>query len=195
MKYLAETLSFVFHPVVFFLLMPFLIVHRQTANDMAALRWEIFSAAFVFIAISIVLWGRKKGIFSDCDISKKEERYEFYGFMLFFGLIYIVASIFIRGLLFPMTLIAIAIACGIAFLDALNRYIKTSSHIAVSTAFVTTIGLLYGLPYFLTTLWIVPALIWARLRLRRHTKIEAITGAIVGSVLTILTFFVGEYIN
>ena len=194
MKHVAEVLSFVFHPVIFFLIMPFLIVYRFTANHEAALRWEIFSAVFVAIAVTIVLWGRKRGVFSDFDISKKEERYEFYACMLFFGCVYIASSVFIRGLLFPMTLIAITIACGIAFLDRINRYIKVSSHTAVSSAFVTTIGLLYGVAPFLALCWIVPILTWARISLRRHTRSEALTGAFVGVVLTVLTFVIGEYI-
>ncbi len=194
MKYLAEFLSFGFHPTIFFLIMPFLIVYKYTQNHFSAFLWQIFSATFVAAAIAIVLVGRKKGIFSDCDISKKDERYEFYAFILFFSMIYIGSAVFLRGLVFPMTLIAIGITCGIVLFDILNRYIKASNHVAVAAAFTTTIGLLYGVGFFFATFWIVPSLAWARLVLKKHTKSEAIAGGILGILITLLTFLVGKYI-
>lgn len=194
MKIIAEITSFLFHPVVFFLLMPFLVVYRYTDNQSSALRWEIFSASFVAVAIAIVLIGRKKGIFSDCDISKREERFEFYGFILFFSAIYITSSLLLRGFVFPMTLIAIGITLGVILFDILNRYIKASNHVAVATAFITTVWLFYGnLPFFFVS-WIVPLLFWARLDLRKHTKQEAIIGGILGVMITLLTFVFGKYI-
>lgn len=194
MKITAEIVSFIFHPVVFFLLMPFLVVYRYTDNHVTALRWEIFSASFVATAIAIVLIGRKKGIFSDCDLSKREERFEFYTFILFFSAIYIASSLLLRGFVFPMTLIAIGITFGIVLFDILNRYIKASNHVAVVTAFVTTVWLFYGnLPFFLVS-WIVPLLFWARLDLQKHTKQEAIVGGILGIAITLLTFVFGKFI-
>lgn len=194
MKYIAEILSFLFHPVIFFLFMPFLVVYRYTDSHAAALRWEIFSASFVAAAIAIVLVGRKKGIFSDCDLSKREERYEFYSFILFFSAIYIASSLLLRGFVFPMTLIAIGITFGVVIFDVLNRYIKASNHVAVSAAFVTTVWLFYGFVSFLFVGWIVPVLIWARLVLQKHTKQEAIVGGMLGITITLLTFVAAKYI-
>ena len=194
MKYIAETLSFLFHPVIFFLIMPFLVVYRYTGSNEAALRWEIFSALFVGVAIAIVLIGRKRRIFSDCDLSKREERFEFYAFILFFSAIYVASSLLLRGFIFPMTLIAIGIACGVIVFDMLNRYIKASNHVAVASAFVTTVWLFYGSISFVFVSWIVPVLMWARLVLQKHTKQEAIVGGILGIIITLLTFVFGKYI-
>ncbi len=195
MKYLiAELISSLFHPVVFFLIMPFLIVYRKTESTMYALKWEIFSAAFVFIAVAIVLVGRKKKIFSDCDISKKDERYEFYAFLLFFGILYVAIALFFKGIFFPMSFISLGIIVGIVILDIANRYVKASNHIAVSAAFAATIGLLYGVEFFLVALWIVPLNAWARLYLKKHTKNEVFTGGMLGVIITLLTFFAGQYI-
>ena len=194
MKYfIAESISSLFHPAVFFLIMPFLIVYRETNNTMYAVKWEIFSAVFVFIAIAIVLIGRKKKIFSDCDISKKDERYEFYAFLLFFGVMYVAIALYFKGIFFPMSFISLGIIVGIVILDIVNRYTKASNHIAVSSAFAATIWLLYGLEFFLVALWIVPLNAWARLYLKKHTKNEVFTGGVLGVVITLLTFFAGEY--
>ncbi len=193
MKYIAESFSFLFHPVIFFLIMPFLVVYRYTDSHAAALRWEIFSASFVAAAIAIVLVGRKRGIFSDCDLSSREERYEFYAFILFFSSIYIASSLLLRGFVFPMTLIAIGITFGVIVFDVLNRYVKASNHVAVASAFVTTVWLFYGFVSFLFVFWIVPSIIWARLVLGKHSKQEAFIGGILGVLITLLTFVFGKY--
>ena len=194
MKYfIAESISSLFHPAIFFLIMPFLIVYRETASTIYAFKWEVFSALFVFIAIAIILVGRKKGVFSDCDLSKKEERYEFYALLLFFGVVYVAIALFFKGIFFPMSFISLGIIVGIVVLNIVNRYVKASNHIAVSSAFAATIGLLYGFEYFLAALWIVPLNAWARLYLKKHTKNEVFTGGALGIAITLLTFFAGEY--
>ena len=161
---------------------------------MSVLKWEAFSALFVAIAVTIVLIGRRRGIFSDFDLSKKEERYEFYFLILIFGAIYICVSLFFKGIFYPMSIIAIGIAFGIGLFDFLNRYVKASNHVAVACAFATTIFLLYGAFFFLAVSWIVPILAWARSFLRKHTLKEAIVGGALGVGITLLTFFVGKYI-
>ncbi|QQG41055.1 MAG: hypothetical protein HYV37_01885 [Candidatus Levyibacteriota bacterium] len=193
MKYFAEIISFIFHPVIFFLIMPILIVSRYSQNSMSVLKWEAFSALFVAIAVTIVLIGRRRGIFSDCDLSKKEERYEFYFLILIFGVIYIAVSLFFKGIFYPMSIIAVGIVFGIGIFDFLNRFVKTSNHVAVASAFTTAIFILYGVYSFLIVSWIVPLLAWARLRLRKHTINEAIIGVILGIGIALLTFFVGRY--
>lgn len=194
MKYFAEILSFVFHPVIFFLIMPILIVSRYTKDSISVLKWEAFSALFVAIAVTIVLLGKRKGIFSDRDLSKKDERYEFYFLILIFGAIYIAVSLFFKGIFFPMSLIAIGIATGIVLFDMLNRLVKASNHVAVACAFTTALSLLYGLLAFVGSCWIVVSLVWARWFLRKHTIKESVAGGALGILITLLTFFAGKYI-
>lgn len=191
-KVFAEIVSSVFHPVIFFIIMPFFIVYRHTQNSESALKWEIFSLAFVIIAIVVMFVGRIKGYFSDFDLTKRAERYKFYTILLFFAVVYIVIAFYLRGMFFPMSLIALGIAIGIGVFDFFNKFIKASDHAAVSCGFVITIGLLYGPTTFILLFWIVPLVCWSRLILKRHTFSELLAGSILGSLITLSTFFVGK---
>lgn len=191
-KYFAELLSLLFHPAIFFLIMPFLIVYRDTENSMSALKWELFSLVFISLACFFTFFEKTRGIFSDWDLSKKDERYRFYSFLLLCGIVYIGVALYFRGVFFPMSLIALGIVIGILVFDFFNRYIKASIHISVSCAFVLTIGLLYGMKTFMVLFWIVPLLGWSRLKLKKHTIAEMVAGGMLGSLITLSTFFVGK---
>lgn len=195
MKAFAEFVSVVFHPATFFLIMPFLFVYRETANSIDALKWVIFSGVFVFIGISFVIWGKVKGIFSDLDISEKEQRYRFYAFLLFFSTIYIGAALLFKGFSFPLSVVSFSIGIAIFVFAILNKKIKASNHIAVATAFVTTVGLLYGFFALLSTIWIIPLLVWSRLVLKKHTIREMIVGGVLGIFVTYVTFLVSRTMN
>ncbi len=191
-KYVAELISSIFNPVNFFLIMPFLIVYRDTASGMSALKWELFSVIFIFLACFFIFFEKTRGIFSDWDLSIKEQRYKFYKFLIICAIVYIGTALFFKGILFSISLISLGIGVGILVLDFLNKYIKASVHVAVSSAFVITVSILYGQNFFILTFWIVPLLAWSRLFLKKHTKNEIIAGGILGSLITLSTFFIGK---
>lgn len=190
---MARFVSFVFHPANFFFIMPFLVVYKQTASGFVALKWEIFSSAFIFLGLVIILGGRWKGIFSDHDLSKKEERAKFYGFLWPLAFSYLTVALILRGLFFSLSIVAFGIVLGMFIFHIINRYIKASIHIAISCGFVLTLGLFYGGTGFLATVWIPPLLAWSRLKLTRHTKQEVVVGGLLGIVITLLTFLIGKY--
>lgn len=194
MSRFAKIISFIFSPPLFFLLMPFFIVYRQTHSGSYALKWQIFSFLFLFTAGVLFLVGRIKGTFSDEDVSKKEERYRLYIMLSFLAFIYFLASIFLKGIFFPLSIVAFGIMTGILVFNFANFFIKASIHIGVATAFVLTIGILYGWSYSLLILWIVPLVAWARVVTKRHTIKEIIAGAFLGSSITLATFLIGKQI-
>lgn len=193
MKKLAKFISFFFHPVLFALLMPFLVTYRVTGSGFYALKWAIFSLVFIFIGIILILLGRIRGIFSDFDISKKKERAEFFLLILILIFFYLLAAVFFKGLLFPLSIVALGIVFGVIIFVFVNKYIKASIHVAVSCAFVISIFILYGTYAFYLTFWVIPSVAWARLILKRHTMNEAIIGGFLGIVITLLTFLIGRY--
>lgn len=188
----AKFVSLLFNPVVFFLIMPFLVVYRQTQSGTYALKWQIFSSIFLFLGLVLFIIGRIKGAFSDEDVSKREERYKFYILLYILGFVYFLIAIFLKGVFFPLSIITFGIIFGILIFNFVNRFIKASIHVAVSVAFVITIGFLYGWIYLLLTLWIVPLIFWARIVSKRHTVKEAIIGAILGLIITLTTVLIGK---
>lgn len=188
----AKFVSLLFNPIVFFLIMPFLVVYRQTQSGTYALKWQIFSSIFLFLGLVLFIIGRIKGAFSDEDVSKREERYKFYILLYILGFAYFLIAIFLKGVFFPLSIITFGIILGILVFNFVNRFIKASIHVAVSVAFVITIGFLYGWIYLLLTLWIVPLIFWARIVSKRHTVKEAIIGAILGLIITLATVLIGK---
>lgn len=187
-------LSFLFHPVIFFFLMPFLVVYRQTQNGFYALKWQVFSSFFIFLGIMLVLLGRWVGVFSDHELSVKEERSRFYAIVWVLAFSYLIIALYFKGIIFSLSIIALGILLGIVIFELANRFIKVSMHIAVACAFVVAIGLLYGQTAFMATVWIVPLLAWARITLKKHTIIEVIIGGVLGVGTVGLTVFIQHYL-
>ena len=190
--FLAEFISTIFNPVVFLFLMPFLIVYRQTASIANALKWQLFTSVFLMIAITFLLFGLHKRIFSDIDLTKREERKEFYKMSIILSACYLVSSILFKGPVFYISFAAAGIVIGAFILSIINNYTKASVHLAVATAFVATIGVLYGFNVFIFIFWIIPLTLWARHFLGKHTAMQMVIGIIVGLFVTIGTLFIAR---
>lgn len=192
MIFFARFISFIFNPTVFFLMMPFLIVYHQTRSGFYALKWEIFSFLFLFLGIVLFFVGRLKGTFSDEDVSKREERYRLYIMSYLLAFIYFIASIFFKGISFPLSIISFGIIFGILIFNLVNYRIKASIHMAVASAFVITVGVLYGWVFSLFILWIIPLVLWARIISKKHSIKEAVLGGILGIGITLITALIGK---
>ncbi len=192
-RLLARFLSYLFHPVLFFLVMPFFVVYKQTDSGLYAAKWMFFSSIFIFIGIMLILFEMLRGDFSDFDISKKEQRTKFFIILFFLGVIYLAIAMYFKGIFFPLSFISLGIAFGVVLFALVNRLIKASIHVAVSSGFVVSMYLLFGEEMFLLTLWIVPVVGWARVLLKRHSIGEVISGGLLGTAITMVTFIVGEY--
>lgn len=188
----AKLLSYIFNPIIFFVLMPYLVVYKQTGNSLYALKWGAFSILFVVFGLLIVVIGRKRGHFSDFDLSKREERSKFYLLLWPLLIVYVISSIFFKGILFPLSIISVGIVVGLLIYEFINTKIKASIHVGVAVAFVVGIGILYGWQYFILTAWIVPVVAWSRMILKRHTILEVITGGILGILTTCITILIGK---
>lgn len=194
MTLFARFVSYLFHPVLFFLIMPFFIVYRQTDSGLYAMKWMIFSSVFIFIGVMLILFETLRGDFSDVDISKKEQRQKFFLILLVLGAIYLAASLFFKGIFFPLSFISLSILLGILIFTLLNGYVKASIHVAVACGFVLSMKILFGESVLLVTLWLVPLIAWARLYLKKHTVTEVISGGVAGTCITVFTFIIGKYL-
>lgn len=190
---IAEIISYLFHPVLFFLLMPFFVVYRYTDNGIYALKWMIFSSLFIISGMGAVFIGRLRGNYSDFDLSKKEERARFFKMLLFLGFIYLGIALFFKGFRYPMSIISLGIAIGILCFIVVNHYIKASLHVGVATAFVITLTFLYGQNAFLLLLPVLPVVMWSRFILKRHSPYEMVVGGILGVIIPYVTFLIARF--
>lgn len=194
-KQLATVISYIFHPVVFALLTPFIFVYRTTDNFWYGMKWAAFSAGFLFIIFFCFYLLHRKRIISDIDISNKKERHIFYSMALLTAVIYFIASLIFKGILFPLSIVSLGMILGIVLFDIVTYYRKISIHVAVATAYVVSIGILYGLIPFFATIWIVFVVAIARITLKQHTPKEAIAGMLLGTFIPLATFFIGKLVS
>ena len=176
MKALARFISFFCNPFFVFLIMPFLVVYKQTESIEYALKWGVFSAVFVIAALCILLIGMTRRVFSDFDITHKEERKTFYLLILPLTFLYLFSALFLKGLYFPLSIIAFGLVLGGVLFTLANHFMKASVHMGVICSFSLTISILY------------------KVFLKKHTMREAIAGGLLGSVVTIATFIIGVYL-
>lgn len=192
MIYFARVVSVVFHPAILILLLPFLFVYRQTESSLYAIKWQMFSALFVFLAGVLVYLGEQIGVFSDSDLTKRSERNKFYLMAIILLLLYIGSIVFLKGIFSPFVIIAFGALFGIVLFAIANRFFKISVHSGAICAFVISIGIMYGIKTFFAIVWIAPLMIWARLILKKHTPIEAISGCFLGGTITVATYLIGR---
>ncbi|MCL5432613.1 MAG: hypothetical protein M1524_00660 [Patescibacteria group bacterium] len=194
--FFAEIFSIFFHPIVFALLLPLIVVYRQSSSSLYALKWMIFSSLFVFVGVILLLIARWKGIFSDFDISKKEERPLFYYVALFLALAYFLVSLLIKGLFFSLSIVALGIVLALIVFRIVNHFAKASIHVASVSAFILTIIILFNLIdiWGLLLLSIIFFVGWSRVFLKKHKLNEVVIGGIFGILITVIIFLIAKYI-
>ena len=187
---IARLISFIFHPVVFILLTPFTIVYHQSFDIEYGLKWVIFTSLFLFLGLLTFFFLRPTQFLTDFDISKRQNRPLFYAVALLFALLYFITSVILKGIFFPLSLVALGIILGIILFEVANFYLKVSVHGALVAAYVVTVGLVYGPLAFLIICWMPVAVAWSRVVLKRHTKLEIWSGIGIGILVSLLTFAV-----
>ncbi len=188
----AQLISFLLNPVFFLSIIPFFVVYKYTGNPLYALKWEAFSFAFIVFGLLLLLFGRWRQIFSDFDLSKREERSRFYVILLLLAFSYFSTSLFFKGIFFPLSVVSLGMVLGVLAFTLVNNYVKASIHAASSMAFIVTIGILYDLEFIMWSFWMIPLVGWSRLHLKRHTLAEVVTGSVLGLSITLVTFLIGK---
>lgn len=194
MKLFAHLVSFIFNPLFFFLVMPYIVVYKQTSDSFYALKWWIFSLAFIVSAGILLVLSKRRKIISDYDLSNKDERAKFYIVLCLLGFTYLFLSLFFKGIYFPLSIMASGIFFALIVFMLTNKYVKSSVHVAVTCAFVITLNVLFKEKVLMIAVLLVPLVAWSRLFLKRHTLSEVLVGGLLGTVITVATFLFGKYL-
>ncbi|MBI2442459.1 MAG: hypothetical protein HYV40_00950 [Candidatus Levybacteria bacterium] len=184
---LAQVISLLTNPIIIAFPLPFLLVYHETRDVGYALMWMLFSMLFIMMVGFFVLYEVKRNVFSDIDVSKREQRPLFFVFVTFISILYLLSLYVLNG---PTALfIAVGGILGSAIvLGLVNQRIKASLHVASISAFFTTLSLLYG-GFSLLWLAMIPVVAWSRVKIKRHTVSEAVVGCVMGIMLTLIVYF------
>jgi hypothetical protein len=179
---LAYFISFILNPLFVLVFLPFFIVYRATYSFVSAISWTAYSFLFLLVVGLFMLYGVKIKLFSDLDISRREERPLFFLFLILMGIIYI-SGLFMLDAPVILKAMAIGMMVGVFVVSIVNMKIKASLHLAILSALILGVFLGYG-GYTILFFLLIPLIAWARVKIRRHTPLETVVGWIVGSVVS-----------
>lgn len=190
MKKFASAVSFFLGPVFTLLPIPFILIARSSQDYSHALKWTMFSYAFILAVALFVVVGVILGVFSNFDVSKREQRPLLFSFSAFAAFCYLLSIIILDG---PKVLLIgfFALALGLLAIIIINRWIKVSIHMATATAVLLFIGIVYR-GYFFLLLSLIPLLAWSRVKTKKHSPMETIVGTILGIVIALVVYMVSK---
>lgn len=176
---IARWLSIVFHPFVMVgVMVGAAAAARQTAGEAA--RSVITVVMFTIVPLTALMWRQvRRGRWDNVDASNRAER----------PILYIVGGVALIALLGYLLLVrpqsfmvrgVVATFGMMAVCAAATRWINVSLHMAFATLAATTLALMRS-PVGFALILALPAIVWSRLALERHTTIELALGAIIGA--------------
>ena len=188
---LAKIISFLLGPTFVLLPIPYILVSKFTNNNFYALKWAIFSYAFVvFVGIFVVL-GVFLGVFTNFDVSKKGQRPIFFSLLAFTMFCYFISLVILSA---PMILFfgIFSLFLGLIAIIIVTKWIKASIHIAVLVSVIFLIWFAYKENYYFLFSF-VPILAWARIKSKEHTLQETIIGGFLGAIVTLSIYLVAKH--
>lgn len=189
----ARFISLLFHPFIISVIATFLIVFKGTSSLIASLEWSLVAGIFTFTVFIFEYYGIKKGYFSNFDVSRRRQRAPLYTFVIVTLLVFILMLIVLRG---PMQLIigATCLTVSLLILSLVNMKVKASIHVAGISAFLLSMGIIYG-GYVYLAMFLIPLVGWSRVKIHRHTIPEVMIGGGLGIFLTLLSYLVVQYLS
>jgi len=186
----ARAISFFLGPIFTLLPIPFILVAKFSQDYSHALKWTIFSYVFVLAVVLFVIAGVMLGVFSNFDVSKREQRPLLFSFSAFAAFCYLLSLVILDG---PKVLFIgfFAVFLGLTAIIIINKWIKASVHLATATSAILFIGIIYK-GYFFLLLTLIPLLAWARVKTKEHTLMETIIGTILGIVITLIVYIISK---
>ncbi len=185
---LANAVSLIFHPIVLLIIVPFIGLYKLNQNYLQAALWTWYNLSFLSVITIFIMIMVRKGVFSNMDVSKREQRPLLYGVSAVMMLFYVYGLYYYHS---PKLLysIAIGLVLGIIVGSIINTRLKVSIHVSTVTALIFSMSVVFGGWYYLGLI-LIPIMIWARVVLRRHTIPETIVGALMGILLSVGVYWI-----
>jgi membrane-associated phospholipid phosphatase len=176
---LARWLSLVLHPFVMIGVMAgTAAAARQPAGE--AVMSVAIVAMLTIVPLAVLMWRQvRRGRWANADASNRAERPILYVAsvlavvaLLAYFLLLRPQSFMVRGVVATLGMLGV---CGAA-----TRWRKVSLHMGFASLAATALVLMQA-PAGYVLLLGLPALVWSRLTLRRHTPLELALGTIIGA--------------
>lgn len=163
--------------------LPFFLVYKTTSNINSSIIWTVYTFIFLLLVLLFMVYGVRKGIFTDLDASRRDQRFLLYLFSVCLGIVYI-AGLYVFFAPIILKVMAVGMLIGLITASIVNTKIKASIHTATLSGLVMGLVLGYG-KYFIILFLLIPILGQSRISLKRHTLPEIIAGWILGSLISL----------
>jgi len=188
----AKLISFIFNPLVVIVFAPYVLVARTTHDMESAMYWSLYTLIFLMILATFAIIAVKKKVFTDLDVSKREQRPLIFFVGLLLATIYMI-SLFLLHAPYILYVLVIGVILGVCFVSIINTKIKASVHMATITALILPVAVSFG-QYYLMLLFLIPLVAWARLTTKRHTLSEVFVGATMGGLLSMSIYLAVKFL-
>ena len=177
---MAQAISIVLHP---FVMIGVLVGTAAAARQSTADATRAVAVVVMFTVVPLIIlmvWQVKRGTWANADASNRAERPVLYGVA---GAALATLTIYLRTLRSESFLAGGAlVSLGMLAVCALATiWVKVSLHMAFATLAASALTLGRSPVGYVITL-LLPALIWSRLTLKRHSAAEVALGAAIGCV-------------
>jgi len=181
--HLAQVISFLFNPVLMLVFLPLILVYKTTGDIVSAFIWTVYTMIFLIAISFFVIYGVHKNFFTDLDVSKRSQRPLLFTVGIIMTLVYFWGLSFLNG---PKILMVVTggFLVGVLLMALINTKLKVSFHVSTVSALLFGMAIVYQGYYYLL-LFLIPAVAWARLTIKRHTLPETIVGACFGILLSL----------
>jgi membrane-associated phospholipid phosphatase len=194
MNKFAKILSYIFDGTLISIPMLVIICLATVDNTTKALGWAFLCLIFAMLipSLYIHMLFRNK-LINDLHIPDKEDRIKpliiaIISNITGFSILYILkAPLFLKA----MSLITIIL---IVILGIITYFWKVSMHAAWITFMVVTFNVLFG-KLMLFLLPLIPVVGWARVRIKRHTVNQVVSGSIISLVTSFIVYYGYGFIN
>jgi membrane-associated phospholipid phosphatase len=171
----ARLISGIFHPLVLSSIGFFLVGVATMPQWLIGLGWALLGISLQIIPSTIFYMIRlRQGIYTDEDVSVRQQRNELYIFSMFNMLIGLQVLFLLQA---PLPFIALVSSAALLAISAwfINLFWKISIH-ASSAASCATVALIYDQPLGLALCIAALMVGWARIRTNNHTPAQVLAG-------------------
>lgn len=194
MNKFAKALSYIFDGTIISIPILIIICLVLVDNTTRALGWAVLCLTFAMIIpyLYIRILIRKK-VLDDLHISNKEDRIKpiiitIISNTVGFSILYI-----LKAPLFLKAMFLIVIISTFIF-GIITYFWKVSAHTAWITFMVITFNILFG-KWMLFLLPLIPMVGWARVKIKRHTVKQVISGSIISFITTFFVYLRYGFFN
>jgi membrane-associated phospholipid phosphatase len=184
---LARMISIIFSPPFVAIATYFFVAFAEPQPLFVGIGWALL-AMFIqmFPAAMLYFYRRKRGEYSDADVSRRQDRNELY---LLGACAIFVSVLLLQWLNAPRSLealaigtLALGISCGLV-----NMFWKISMH-AATIAACATITSLYAVPIG-AVMWVCALAVgWARVKTQNHTPMQVVAGFVAAAIAMFTSF-------